>query len=50
MTALGLALAQRLDLPEIVGRILARRGIGVEQAPALSGADACAISCPIRCN
>ena len=30
---LGLALAQRLDLPEIIGRILARRGIGVEQAP-----------------
>ncbi len=30
---LGLALAQRLDLPEIVGRILARRGVGVEQAP-----------------
>jgi single-stranded-DNA-specific exonuclease len=30
---LGLALAQRLDLPEIIGRILARRGIDVEQAP-----------------
>ncbi len=30
---LGLALSQRLDLPEIIGRILARRGIGVEQAP-----------------
>ncbi|HXP12157.1 MAG TPA: single-stranded-DNA-specific exonuclease RecJ [Stellaceae bacterium] len=30
---LGLALAQRLDLPEIIGRILARRGIGIEQAP-----------------
>jgi single-stranded-DNA-specific exonuclease len=30
---LGLALAQRLDLPEIVGRILARRGIDAERAP-----------------
>jgi single-stranded-DNA-specific exonuclease len=30
---LGLALAQRLDLPEIIGRILARRGIDAEQAP-----------------
>ena len=30
---MGLALAQRLDLPEIVGRILARRGVDIEQAP-----------------
>ena len=29
---LGLALAQRLDLPEIIGRVLARRGIDAEQA------------------
>src|SRR6185312_9584510 len=28
----GLALAQRLGLPEIVGRLLARRGVGVEDA------------------
>jgi single-stranded-DNA-specific exonuclease len=28
----GLGLAQRLDLPEIVGRLLALRGIGIEQA------------------
>ncbi|RMD64906.1 MAG: single-stranded-DNA-specific exonuclease RecJ, partial [Alphaproteobacteria bacterium] len=31
---LGLALAQRLDVPEIVGRILAARGIGLDEAPA----------------
>jgi len=30
---LGLALAQRLDLPEIIGRILARRGVSAERAP-----------------
>ncbi len=29
---LGLGIAQRLDLPEIVGRLLALRGIGIEQA------------------
>ncbi|GAB0117052.1 single-stranded-DNA-specific exonuclease RecJ [Acidisoma sp. 7E03] len=29
---LGLGLAQRLDLPEIVGRLLAIRGIGLEEA------------------
>ncbi len=29
----GLAIAQRLDLPELVGRLLAARGVGVEQAP-----------------
>ncbi len=28
----GLAIAQRLELPEIVGRLLAARGIGIEQA------------------
>ena len=30
----GLALAQRLDLPEIVGRVMAARGIGIDDAPA----------------
>ncbi len=30
----GLALAQRLDLPEIVGRVIAARGIALEQAAA----------------
>ena len=29
---LGLALAQRLDLPEIVGRVLAGRGVGLDNA------------------
>ncbi|MFQ6016823.1 MAG: single-stranded-DNA-specific exonuclease RecJ [Kiloniellaceae bacterium] len=29
---LGLALAQRLDLPEVVGRVLAARGVGLEAA------------------
>jgi single-stranded-DNA-specific exonuclease len=29
---LGLGIAQRLDLPEIVGRLLALRGIGIDQA------------------
>ncbi len=29
---LGLGIAQRLDLPEIVGRLLALRGIGIEEA------------------
>lgn len=29
---LGLALAQRLDLPEIVGRVLAGRGVGLDTA------------------
>ncbi len=29
---LGLAIAERLDLPEIVGRILASRGIGIAEA------------------
>ncbi len=29
---LGLALAQRLDLPEIIGRLLAQRGVGIEDA------------------
>jgi single-stranded-DNA-specific exonuclease len=29
---IGLGIAQRLDLPEIVGRLLALRGIGIEQA------------------
>jgi single-stranded-DNA-specific exonuclease len=29
----GLAIAQRLNLPEIVGRLLAARGIGIEEAP-----------------
>ena len=28
----GLGIAQRLDLPEIVGRLLALRGIGIERA------------------
>src|SRR5260370_42662644 len=28
----GLALAQQLGLPEIIGRLLAARGVGVEQA------------------
>ena len=31
---LALALAQRLALPEIVGRILASRGVAIDQAPA----------------
>ncbi|MGB0670128.1 MAG: single-stranded-DNA-specific exonuclease RecJ [Rhodospirillales bacterium] len=31
---LGLALSQRFDLPEIVGRILAGRGIGIDEAEA----------------
>jgi single-stranded-DNA-specific exonuclease len=31
-THLGLGIAQRLDLPEIVGRLLALRGIGIEEA------------------
>lgn len=30
---IGLAIAQRLDLPEIVGRLLAARGVGIEDAP-----------------
>jgi single-stranded-DNA-specific exonuclease len=30
---LALALAQRLDLPEIVGRVLASRGVGFDDAP-----------------
>ena len=30
----ALALSQRFDLPDIVGRILAARGIGIDQAPA----------------
>ena len=30
----ALTLSQRLDLPEIVGRILAARGVGVDEAPA----------------
>jgi single-stranded-DNA-specific exonuclease len=30
---IGLAIAQRLDLPEVVGRLLSARGIGVEAAP-----------------
>jgi len=29
----ALALAQRFDLPEIVGRVLAGRGVGLDQAP-----------------
>ncbi len=29
----GLAIAQRLDLPEVVGRLLSARGVGVEAAP-----------------
>ncbi|NKB50024.1 MAG: single-stranded-DNA-specific exonuclease RecJ [Alphaproteobacteria bacterium] len=29
----GLMLAQRLDLPEVVGRMLAARGVGIEDAP-----------------
>jgi single-stranded-DNA-specific exonuclease len=29
----GLAIAQRLELPEILGRLLAGRGIGIEEAP-----------------
>ncbi len=29
----GLAIAQRLELPEILGRLLAARGVGVEDAP-----------------
>ncbi|MBX9698007.1 MAG: DHH family phosphoesterase, partial [Acetobacteraceae bacterium] len=29
----GLAIAQRLDLPELVGRLLSARGVGVEAAP-----------------
>lgn len=31
---LGLALAQRLDIPELVGRLLAARGIGLDEAEA----------------
>lgn len=31
---LGLALAQRLDAPEIVGRVLAARGVGIDDADA----------------
>jgi single-stranded-DNA-specific exonuclease len=29
----GLAIAQRLNLPELVGRLLAARGVGIEDAP-----------------
>ena len=29
----GLMLAQRLDLPEVVGRLLAARGVGIDDAP-----------------
>src|SRR6202047_427919 len=29
---IGLGIAQRMDLPEIVGRLLAARGVGVEAA------------------
>jgi single-stranded-DNA-specific exonuclease len=32
--AAALTISQRLDLPEIVGRVLAARGVGVEAAPA----------------
>ena len=32
--ALALAISQRLDLPEIVGRVLAARGVGLDAAPA----------------
>ncbi len=28
----ALAIAQRLDLPEIVGRVLAARGVGLDEA------------------
>ena len=31
--ALALAISQRLDLPEIVGRVLAARGVGLDAAP-----------------
>jgi single-stranded-DNA-specific exonuclease len=30
---IGLGIAQRLGLPEIVGRLLAARGVGIEEAP-----------------
>ena len=30
---IGLGIAQRLDLPELVGRLLAARGVGIEEAP-----------------
>src|SRR4051794_4461209 len=30
----GLAIAERLALPEIVGRLLAQRGVGLAEAPA----------------
>ncbi|MGB1088446.1 MAG: single-stranded-DNA-specific exonuclease RecJ, partial [Alphaproteobacteria bacterium] len=32
---LGLALAQRLEAPELVGRVLAARGASLEDAPRL---------------
>ena len=31
----GLGIAQRMDLPEIVGRLLAARGVGIEAADML---------------
>ena len=43
----GLGIAQRLGVPEIVGRLLAARGIGIEAA-ATSWIRRCARCCPIR--
>ena len=36
----GLALAQRLALPEIVGRVLAGRGVGLDEAERFLAPDA----------
>jgi single-stranded-DNA-specific exonuclease len=32
-TRIGLAIAQKLELPELIGQLLSARGIGLEQAP-----------------
>ena len=40
-------IAERLGLPEIVGRMLAQRGIGLDDAPR-SSRRGCATSCPTR--
>ena len=48
MTSAARLIAERLGLPEIVGRLLAQRGVGLDRGAAAFSRRGCATSCPTR--
>ena len=46
MPALALAISQRIDLPEVIGRILAARGVAARRRAGVHRSRGCATRCP----